>query len=873
MNVLNKVTLESLKKNRTRTLVTIIGIILSAAMLTAVTTFIASLQGYMADAVAAQMGSWHIVLDDVTASGYETVKSDKEASSSALMKNYGYSAVDGSSSAWKKYVFICGFSDELYKLLPVYLTSGRLPENDGEIVIPDGAISNGALSLKIGDTVTFALGTRMYDGQMLVQNNTYNDGETLENTYEKTFTVVGFCDDVSFFNYWAAGYTAITYFNPSSMTAEDSCTAYIKVKNIYDVYKTGNRLLGEAGISVDYNSDLLRMSGVSSNSNYVSVFFGLGAFIIILIVVGSVALIYNSFSISVNERSKQFGLLSSVGASKKQIARSVMFEAFSVGIIGIPVGILCGIAGIGVTLYCLRGAFASMVYGTTGVYMQLRVSAPAIIIAAVIGFITIIISAFIPAKKAARISAIEAIRQSTTIVPMKKKKLRVSWFTKKILGAEGIIAVKNYKCSKSKYRSTVVSLTLSIILFVTATSFCDYLGSSAHDFSGTLGTNCDVFCSFKNYEEDKELYDGLMNGIAELDGVKQSAFCISNEDQYSEKHPTGYSVFDKSEDGYAKLSYNQDIMLFLCLDDAYFAEFAKTIGAENVDFGENEIILINERYQYSYDENKYVNVSFFDNPLGKTIELVKRKYTVLSSDDDGEGGIIESTDDPHIDLKVMAIADDAPLCSVTVDYQPTAIMSISSAKKLFGDNFTDIETNAALCMKATDAETLTKEIKKLYGNYGLSTESIYDVTENMRTMNNILLIINVFSYGFIILMALVSLSNIFNTISTNINLRRREFAMLRSVGMTHGSFNRMLDYECLLFGFKALLYGIPASGLLSLVIYRIILQGMNVPYVFPWKGVIISAVTVFVVVFLTMMYSMHKIQKENIVDVLKSDIT
>ena len=134
-----------------------------------------------------------------------------------------------------------------------------------------------------------------------------------------------------------------------------------------------------------------------------------------------------------------------------------------------------------------------------------------------------------------------------------------------------------------------------------------------------------------------------------------------------------------------------------------------------------------------------------------------------------------------------------------------------------------------------------------------------------------LLVVNVFSYGFIVLISLITTANVLNTISTNINLRRREFAMLKSVGITPGGFNRMMNFECVFYGLKALLYGLPLSLLATYLIYLSMSQGLGMAFTLPWTAILIASASVFLVVFVTMMYSMSKIKKENIVDALKNE--
>ena len=154
---------------------------------------------------------------------------------------------------------------------------------------------------------------------------------------------------------------------------------------------------------------------------------------------------------------------------------------------------------------------------------------------------------------------------------------------------------------------------------------------------------------------------------------------------------------------------------------------------------------------------------------------------------------------------------------------------------------------------------------------GLTSTSVYNHAENVENSRNVITIIKVFSYGFIVLISLIAAANVFNTISTNINLRRREFAMLKTVGMTEKGFNKMMNYECLLYGLRSLLLGLPVSIGISYLIYLSITDGIEIAFHLPLAAMGIATLSVFIVVFVTMMYSMKKIKKDNPIDALKNE--
>ena len=162
-------------------------------------------------------------------------------------------------------------------------------------------------------------------------------------------------------------------------------------------------------------------------------------------------------------------------------------------------------------------------------------------------------------------------------------------------------------------------------------------------------------------------------------------------------------------------------------------------------------------------------------------------------------------------------------------------------------------------------------LKALLIKNDLEASLLMDYAASMEESRSLVTIIQVFSYGFIVLISLIAAANVFNTISTNIHLRRREFAMLKSVGMEQRGFNRMMNFECLLYGSRALILGIPDPRGITYLIYLAISEGYETEFHLPWKGMGISTASVFLVVIVTMMYSMSKIKKDNPIDALKNE--
>ena len=524
MNVFNKVTLQSLKKNRTRTIVTIIGIILSAAMICAVTTFASSIYNYAYENAVYVDGDWHGSAEDVDLKTYELIKNESKIEDYVYAQQLGYAKVDGCTNENKPYLFVLGASEGFNEMMPVHITLGKYPTSATEILIPEHLYVNGGVELKIGDTIELALGKRMLDGYSMGQNNpfyvydenneTVPSGEELVVEDTRSYTIVGFYERPSFENYTAPGYTAITIADKDA-GEQYSYNVWFKMNKIKEVYSfiEDNQLPGRT------NSSVLRYSGVSRYEGFNSMIISLAVIVIALIMFGSIALIYNAFSISVAERTKQFGLLSSVGATKKQLRRMVITEALMVSVVGIPLGILAGVGGIGVTLIFVGNKFQALV--GYPIPLKLSVSTISLVIAVVIALLTVLISAIVPSKRATKVSAIEAIRQSKDI-NTKIKKVRTSKLIYKIFGLPGMLANKYYKRSRKKYRATVLSLFMSVVLFVSAAAFTNALTESVSDSFGSVGYDILIY----GYENEfiKATTDDLLNELKNDKGVNQVAY-------------------------------------------------------------------------------------------------------------------------------------------------------------------------------------------------------------------------------------------------------------------------------------------------------------------------------------------------------------
>ncbi len=891
MNILNKVTLQSLKKNKTRTIVTIIGIILSTALICAVTTFTSSFQDYMIRSSMYSAGDWHAAQTDTSYDTFKKVSAEAEVDTAIYMQHLGYAEADGSENEYKPYIYLLGADENAQNMLPIHIISGNFPKTTSEIMLPAHLAENGGVVYKIGDTITLPLGDRVSDGFTLTQNNPltgygeYGDetsNEELEIRETRTYTVVGFYERPSFEEYTAPGYTAITLAD-KDVSEDYIYDVYFKMNNPKDVYDFIETEMPGAFV----NDDLLMMYGVSDNSNFMLTFYSLIAIAIELIMLGSISLIYNAFAISVSERTKQFGLLSSVGATKKQLRKMVFFEAFSVSIIAIPIGIIVGITGIGITIMLIGDKFRSL---GMPIDMKLCISPVSVLIAAVIALITVLISAWIPSKRATKISAVEAIRQNSDI-KTKEKYSKTSKLTYKLFGLPGVLASKHYKRSKKRYRATVISLFMSIVLFISASAFTHYLTTSI--INNVEAENYDLRYIFNTTDTSQTFGEKFLDDIKSQKSVTNAALI---ENYSIDAHFNLNNLTDRFKSEMEDYRYETDeetntVPLFISLsfvDDDSFKNILKENNLNEAEYFNSEKplgIIVDKLDGYNSEKGKFISMSvlkdgYFSLDATYQKNISGYYYVEAYTDENGEEIVkYASYDDPDdiLEIAISELTSDVNLnIGQKIENTPYFLsngMSIiypQSLKENILPMLNEISDYTCYIQSDNHSESYTA-IKNYLTENGYKTGDLYDYAQTVQERRDMILIINVFAYGFIILISLISVANVFNTISTNISLRRREFAMLKTVGMTQKGFNRMMNFECLLYGSRALIFGLPVSLAITFLIYLSVNSSFEDAFTLPLGAIGIAVLSVFAVVFITMLYSMSKIKKDNPIDALRNE--
>ena len=846
MSILNDLTIKNLKLNKKRTIVTIVGIILSTALMVGIGLLFSSFQDYMIRETISYNGKYEAEYGDVSLDKLNSI--DKKDFSYFYQKPIGFSKFD-SANEYKPYIYISSVDKKYFNEL--HLISGRFAENDSELVISNHINTNGGASYKIGDIITLKYGERVVEGVNTLANNEYYEEETLNIVGEKTYTIVGIVERSNFEDYSASGYSTFTL----DMNDKDgTANVFVMFNNKKKIIKQSEDLAKKLGYNnaISYNSTLLALYGESTYGNIMKSMITMIVIMLSLVSIGCIVVIYNSFAISVMERKKEFGLLSSIGATKKQLSYTVFFEALIEGIIGIILGICGAYIGIGTVILIINNLIGDILV----LKLNLVTNIVFIIIPVIFMILVIFISALVPSRRAAKVSPIEAIRQNDDI-KINKKKIKTGKLVNKLFGIEGEIALKNIKRNKKKYRVTIVSLFISIVLFISFSSYMNYTIDTASSVMGEVPYDYQI--SYFGDDNDIDALDKISEIIKSNDVKEYVSYSASNlsiignytySDEYLDFYKSAYG--DDGIKALTNLKY-QYISIYI-LDDISYNKYKELIGLDK-----DSVILLNKFKGVSYGNNKRVN---YDIPVINNGDI---NIKICNFDDNDED--VDTT--KYCNKKIDNIFITNKSFDLIEEFSYMSDFKLIVNKKLY-DNISDSGTHYTqyniISDNTDNIDKLTKELDK-YDNVNYT-----NVKESMKQANNMILVVKILMYGFIGLITLIGVTSVFNTISTSMALRKREFAVLRSIGLTRKGFNKILFFESLFFGLKSLIYAIPVSLGVTIIIHYALADMMSInSIVIPWKAIIISIVSVFVIVLLTMMYSTSKIKKHNIIEQIREE--
>jgi putative ABC transport system permease protein len=838
MNIVNRLTLRHMKLNKRRTLVTIIGVVISVAMVTAVATIGISFLDLFKRQSITKGGEWHVLYQGVTRDQLDALSDDQQTKALVITRDLGYAPLEQVRNKAKPYLFIKEYNAQGFKQFPIEVIEGRLPQAEREVVLSEEIADRAGVAYNIGDSITLDIGWRYKDeenDEALQQHNPLQreNGEItemLDLNITKSYTVVGFIKRPVWEPAWAPGYTVISYVDENLLGPGDTVDAAVVLKKVNGkLYDHAKNLAQKNGINkIGFNNSLLRYYGVTDNDNLRGTLYSVSAVLMAVIVVGSVSLIYNAFAISVSERSRYLGMLSSVGATKRQKRNSVFFEGAVIAAIGIPIGILCGIAGIGITFMAIN----PVIRGAFGVTEKLKVIVTPLSILASCGIsaVTILVSTYLPARKASRVSAIDAIRQSAD-VRLTGRAVKTSRIVSKLFGIEAEIGLKNLKRNRRRYQAMLFSLVISIVLFLTVSFFTSDLEKSIGLSQDGLNFDMQIYSG----SGDDEIDNKLIGTIASLEDVTEHSVIktlnvasLIDQELVPRTFKEQVGKENMSDDG--KYWYYINVH---ALDDISLKEYAKEIGADYRQLQNEEALtgIVVDTVSYrDMQTGKFVREKAINARPGQSIDLA---YI----DDEGKNNSVGK-------LEIALLTDKLPMGVLSTRMGGLNIIVSGQTMDRLLDTNSALNADVSLYLNSADPLKTQHQIEDMVEG----DINIFNVYQMRQQEEQVLLIMSVFTYGFIVLITAISIANMFNTISTGIALRKREFAMLKSVGMTPGGLNRMINYESIFYGIKSLFYGIPIGIGVMYLIHSSLMHSFKYDFEPPWVDIAFVVVAVFVMV-------------------------
>lgn len=933
MNILNKVTWQAMWKNRTRTIVTIIGVLLSASMFMAVTTAVYSAWDFMVRGYQYEIGDFYVNFGHASEEQAQELGKHEDVAHVAALRHLGY------TNQWEDVsptgTYRIEAADEVFfDTMSVPLIEGRLPQNSSEIVIPryynDTLTYQGKEKLNIGDIVTLDMYTRLTRDQKTAVGSTVEDRQ-----FQKTYTVVGIMEDRHYVtpaeDDW--GYYSILTLADGSEGDIFWYRLYAKTHDPADAQALRGEGYGETAYLYQY---LLNLYGLTGMANVNLMLILLAAVLCLIVCTASVSLISNAFSISVSERTKQFGLLVSIGATRKQLRRSVLFEAAVIGGIGIPLGLVAGFGGIAAVL-ALYGENVLRMFSFSAngaVALHAAFSWIAALSASLICALTILISAWIPSRKVLKITPLEAVRQNADFQP-RKKDLRGGKLAQKAFGIPGMLGSKYYKVSRKKYRATVVSLSISMVLLIVTS----YYGQVMTMMANTANSYSYDFRIDTSEENEDEIYERFRT----MEGVTYSA--LAAWDDFLTVIPAGqleqgYKDVMSDERNFQKTYIDggwacENIRVFY-LEDGAFADSLRAQGIDSKPYLESEMPMAVSLFQdiggyyVQNDSGEWVRMVYYGPPLTAQVDSVQlypeyapvsppagSSFPMLSNATDSQGNMIYIRSGSSVEIDGI-ITPNASGPKFMVIAQLTE--EEQDGKKLYRYYEYDEKSGQAVGEVLAEEYAYAPEIKigavmenhpyaldeqgmgfiglvlpmsqmhegdyalyvsidrAYYEDYLAALEEYADGNfrftyhnqlEREMNLRGTVTLLRALVNGFIALISLISAANVFNTISTNFALRCRDFGMLRSMGMQTRQLYSMAAFECLNYGAKALVWSLPLGLAMSYGIYRIVGLRYATAFRFPWDTTLFGLGCILAVVFATMLYSITKLKKDNPIDAIR----
>lgn len=886
MSITKKLALRHLKQNKTRSVLTVLGITISVVMLTVIFTCATSFAHYYGERAINTNGNWHFFVK----TGYESAK--KYLLSDSSLKDIGFEKdLSTEEQSYKIYSDKANYirTGTIYQGDAQYIKDtvtckydGALPKSDNEIMVEQSLIKNNGLELKIGDEIKIAVGSRLKgDFVILPIKGDYQFGERFEKEKDETFKVVGILHNNEPTERGAIirgmsdlkSKNLVVYGKIKKVTP----FSYIKINGIYDKFGfTKKKREFNVGENTGFLNSRLAFSIDKNDLPQVLKLTAIGIVVFAVIFVSSFAMIYNSFALSVGEQIKYLGMLSSVGATRKQKKKTLYFEGAILGGIGIILGIALGLLTTFISQSAMNVKIVSIMEGyNDNIKYSTHISWWVLCLIVILAALTVFVSIISPVQKAARITAIDAIRKTDEI--KRKGKIRTPFIITKLFGFEGDIAFKNLRRNGRKSRTIIACICICAVLFLSCNYFCETFKEASNlDYELPYQLMYQYSAESKAQLEKARNYLKTNKRVKRFYSIWENWYSILRGDINPYDNSRLYDMSFQNESIFVdkyKFIATQDITYTAhLLDDEDFNALCKKNGIDYKKYyspdkdGSIKTIVIN-----GIDRND--EPIFNNNLLGKTIGC----YDIDSEKTERENKLDEDGNQVYFYYKtgctsIYKFCDfikydkDNPICNLESDgvafYAPKSVYD-----KLYND---DDDFYFDYGIETDEPYKVEKELKD-YLSENEADGDVYNIYYWVMREKSIISAVQFLSYSFILLITLITVFNIINTMTAQIAGRKKELAMLKSVGMTPKEFKKTLIFESMFYGLFGLLFGVPLSLVINRVVGYIISKDNPIPFSVNIWLYLIACVAVFVIIGLTMIYSLKLIKNNSIIDSLKDD--
>ena len=781
---------------------------------------------------------------------------------------------------------ILGVNKEDLKGYNFRLIDGRFPENENEIMLQKSSKTSKYI---------FNLGTTL----------TMNG---------KEYKVVGYVNNV-----FDSNESKLDIGILKIASTKEKKEALNKIQSIY-IKDIGKRVKATAegisqtlkedpknkDISMAVNKNLLRLQNAnlqgyeSSTDNVLSTLEMMRNVLIGIVAISGIIIMYNSFNLSLVERRKQYGILKSLGIKNSSLYIMILFEALVLSVVGIVIGYLCGMLGDYLVIGYINDTLVNVIK-SMGVEKDLQIfliyttNIHAFYIVAISTTITVLLAAMIPAIKSTRISPIENIRGKDDYV-VNTKKVKTSNISKKILGVEFDLARKNMKRAKKRFRVATLSLSIAfILLFVIGT-----LGTQINNQIGLLEVQTNAI--FKN------------GNIVEMDHINITDRKDPKDKKYTEQNFQDMVKFATEE--YTKelekkdsLKVNRVILadtmrtlkqidtkndLIKTLSDSYLNNtFKRTDDKARQEAKEKIAIQVVNNKNYN-KQDKYNLNNIKDNEMYlSNVSIVEENGTLVEKPIFDESKIIGKEIEINgkkikivkapVNSELLLAASSGTTFLTGYVNEKTLSEVMRNDKDLFGFRIfyqSDLKGDKNIEDITKKQYQLNFEKKYDFAKLQMFTEGVLTPAGVIGMIKGMITIFQLLLYGFLILVILMSVVNIFTTITINILLRSRELAILKSVGMSDKQFDKMLRGENYIACLRSIIFGIVVSLILLFLTKFVIDKGkVNIDFKFimdmlgsiNYIALIISIIIVYVITFISTLFAKKSIRSQDIVEVIRRD--